>query len=531
MIYDKKAAANIIGCLIKNPDLFANTDKYLLIPNDFDHRLHRIIFSVVYNLFHSGAEIININEIHEYLKNYPELYDVFNKQKGSDFILTSQETAELKNFNYYYDRIKKMSLLRSLKEIGFSIEDWYVEGDYDIAKRQELEKQLEKTSIQEIVASYQGKLYEVESTFINKKNFKFASVAEELETLFETLKEVPELGLPLQGKLFTTITRGARKSKLYCMSGGTSYGKTRLAIGNACKLAFPFYWNNNKERWENNGCNQKVIFITTELDMTEVQTVILSNISGINEEKILNGHYSEEESKRAKQAIQIIKHFGENFYLYHMPDPTIEQLNNNIRRLVITKKFDCVFFDYIHTSPQLIGEFSGMRIREDVALLMVSTSLKNLANELEVFVWTGTQVNASEADADFADESCLRGSRAIADKLDMGTIIRKVGQSQLKMVKNIVQQTGMKPNMCFDIYKNRRSKYNRVKLWCQVDLGTARVTDLFLTDEFGNQIPIDLLYSVDVSAKCDITELFSQTRKKDLTGESSEKPKLIEITF
>lgn len=39
----------------------------------------------------------------------------------------------------------------------------------------------------------------------------------------------------------------------------------------------------------------------------------------------------------------------------------------------------------------------------------MATALKNLANELDTFIYSATQVNAVEVDIDFADESCIRG--------------------------------------------------------------------------------------------------------------------------
>ena len=40
---------------------------------------------------------------------------------------------------------------------------------------------------------------------------------------------------------------------------------------------------------------------------------------------------------------------------------------------------------------------------------MVVNALKNLANELNLFVWTGTQFNKNGMDDEFITENCLRG--------------------------------------------------------------------------------------------------------------------------
>ena len=49
----------------------------------------------------------------------------------------------------------------------------------------------------------------------------------------------------------------------------------------------------------------------------------------------------------------------------------------------------------------------------------------------------------------------------------------------------------MKPNMCYHIYKVRRGRYVRVKLWVYSDLGTCRTEDLFLTTNDYELINID----------------------------------------
>jgi len=42
----------------------------------------------------------------------------------------------------------------------------------------------------------------------------------------------------------------------------------------------------------------------------------------------------------------------------------------------------------------------------------------------------------------------------------------------------------------FHVYKNRRSKYKGVKLWSIADLGTCRITDLFVTNSKYELIPM-----------------------------------------
>lgn len=343
MIYDKRNAAVVLGCLLQQPSLLADSDKYMLTTDDFADRLHRILFSTIYNMFHSGVEQITVNEINAYLKSYPELYETFNNLKGNDAILTASEIAELGNFQFYYDKMKKMSLLRSLQQSGFDVSYWYIQDTYDIGKRQELEERLERATINEIVQFYTSKISNIESKFVNRQSFNFGDAFEGVEQLLEQLKKQPEIGLPLQGEVLTTITRGSRKSKFYLLSARSGIGKSRAMVGHACFLAYPLRWDLQTEKWIISGSTSKTLLITTELDRSEIQTMIISYLSGVNEEKILNGTAKGRELERIDMSMEIMKYYQDNLLIYHMPDPNVTQLNSNIRRLVITHGIRNVF--------------------------------------------------------------------------------------------------------------------------------------------------------------------------------------------
>ena len=47
----------------------------------------------------------------------------------------------------------------------------------------------------------------------------------------------------------------------------------------------------------------------------------------------------------------------------------------------------------------------------------------------------------------------------------------------------------LEPNFITDIYKNRRGKWTGVRIWRNIDLGTCRTVDCFVTDRRNE--PID----------------------------------------
>lgn len=522
MIYNKNAAARLLGVLFKNPERLSNTDKYMLSTNDFADLFHRIVFGQIDLLYQNGMVKLTVEGFIKELSRFPDRLATFKKNEGEDFLVKAVELDEDKNFDFYYAKVKKMSLLRELKEVGFDVSDWYCDDMMDLSRREVLELKLEDASLQTIIDDVQNKFLDVESKFINKKTFDIGTAASDIEETLRALGEETALGLPINGERLSTIILGARKKKVMSLSGESGSGKSRYAVANACKLAYPILWDIKKGRWTNSGSNQKIIFITTELTKDEIQTIMLAFVSGVDEEKILTKNLSESEQKRVSEAVNIIFNFEENFYIYHLPDPNVAQLRVNLKRYIYRFKVDAIFFDYIHTSPNLLSEFSGAKIREDVALMLLSTALKNIANEHNVFVWTGTQINGSIAPGAIAGVETIRGSRAIMDKVDAAMVLRAVAPEDLKLVAMLSQQTGRTPTHSIDIFKNRRGKHNKVRLWIALDLGTVRAEELFLTDQYGGLISMDIIRTVDSEAMYeDIVPLYKERVEKEPEERSS----------
>lgn len=529
MIYNKNAAARLLGILFKDPERLSNTDKYTLSTNDFADYFHKIIFGQIDLLYQSGMVKFTVDGFIKELARFPDRLSTFKKNDGEDFLVKAIELDESKNFDFYYMKIKKMSMLRELKDAGFDISDWYCDDMMDLKRREILEVKLEDSSFQDILDSIQNKFLDIESNFINKKTFDIDTAASDIEQTLKTLREETALGLPINGEKLSTMILGARKKKVMSLSGESGSGKSRYAVGNACKLAFPVLWDSKKGEWTNSGSNQKVIFITTELTKDEIQTIMLAFISGVQEKNILNGSLSPSEEKRIEEAVNIMFNFEENFYIYHLPDPNVAQLRVNLKRYIYRYKVDAIFFDYIHTSPNLLSEFAGARIREDVALMLLSTALKNIANEHNVFIWTGTQLNGSIEPGTIAGVETIRGSRAIIDKVDAAMVLRAVGPEDLKLIAMLSQQTGKTPTHTIDIFKNRRGEQNKVRLWIILNLGNVVTEELFLTDQYGSLISMDIIKTVDADAIYeDIVPLYTQRKVKE---EKNPRPEMVDLVL
>lgn len=82
--------------------------------------------------------------------------------------------------------------------------------------------------------------------------------------------------------------------------------------------------------WLKSGSNQSTLYITTELDKQEVQTMMLAFISGVNEDHILNWRYEGDEEKRIREAEQILQNMP--LYVEFIPDFSLQDIENCIKR-------------------------------------------------------------------------------------------------------------------------------------------------------------------------------------------------------
>lgn len=483
----------VIGTLMKSPVILAD-NKYIITKNDFDLPLAKNIFLAIDNLFRSyNTEAITSVDIDNYFQQIEGVYETFKAQNGLQYLNDCIALSNVNNFDFYYNRLKKLSALRALKKDGFDIGKIYNENEIDIAKEKMQQEKLNQMSLQDIFNTFLEELNDLQYDYICKDDSEEGFIADGASSLFEELQRNPEIGIPLQGEIYNTLVRGARLKKYYLISGASGTGKTRQMVGHACTIAFPEKYDTKDKKWIVTGEGEKILFFATEMEKEEIQTMILAHISGINEDKILNNYYeSPEEKQRVYDAIKIMNHYKNNFMFVRVGDPSIGQIKTLIRKEVLKHNIGYVFYDYIFSSPGLLAEYKDLNLREDVILMMTSIALKDLANELNIFMMSGTQLNEKWKDyKGIRDYNLIRGSKAIADKIDVGGISLPLTEEEHKAMDSVARKLGKDlPTQVQDMYKIRRGKYNRVRIWSKVDLGTCRTEDLFLTDLNGNVIDL-----------------------------------------
>lgn len=478
---------------MKKPSLLSEKDKYNLQPSDFESRFERYIFIAILNSYTNGAQSLSEIDIDNYLMEHKDQYLLFQQNNGISYLQDALDMSTPENFEYYYNRIKKFNCLKDLKKSGFDISEFYEENELN-PRQFEINQRFETLKPKDIFDGLKRKIYKVEGEYVEGDASVTTDVSVGIDELLEKLKNSPDAGARFQGKYFNTVTRGARKGKYYIVSFPSGGGKTRLLLGEACYLAFPMRYSWETMEWKITGNAEKTLFIATEQAKEEIQTMVVAYLTGINEDVILYGHFTKEQQTIIDQAKEVIKKYKNNLMIVQIPMPSVEIVKSVIRQNCIVNDTKNVFFDYIFSNPALLNEFRDLRIREDVALLMLSTALKDLAVEQDVFMMSATQLNSSQDtnEKGIKNQNSIRGSKSIVDKADIAMIGGLVPDDQRDQIAPYVAKYGM-PTQVYDVYKVRRGKWTNLKIWSNVDLGTCRRSDVFVTDSNIKEIEVPIM--------------------------------------
>ncbi len=495
----------ILANYAKDPALFED-ETYHITLDDFTEELHKIVFGSLYNLYHQGVNEFSSAIVLEYLENKPDKLQLYKASKGEEYIEQLKAAALDHTFAYYYNRVKKMTLLRMYNEACGMDLSWLYDKDnmFDPKKKKQQEEYLDNATLEDIADLIDKRVMDIRLKY-GENDFEVATQAGEgVVELLSQLKQSPDVGIPMYGKMINSITRGARLKRFYLRSASTGLGKTRTMAADACCFSCGTYYDLEQQKWIKYGTTEPTLFITTEQELSEIQTMILAFLSGVNEKHIVQNLYLEGEYERCLQAAEVLKKAP--LYVKTLPDFSMQDVEHLIKKEIREHNIRYICYDYLHTSLKILSEISskaGIKgLREDNVLFMMSTKLKEICVKYEVFILTSTQLNGDYRDAVRFDQNLIRGSKAVADKIDWGAVMLDITDSERESLKTIVEQSGLEmPTIKMSIYKNRGNDYNNILLWCKENRGICRIDPMFATDYSYHLIDIDDI-KIEVEPMC-----------------------------
>lgn len=492
--YDDVASAmQVIGGIVKKPSLLDDVGRYEFKADDFTSDLHKVVFQAIGTIYANGGSSITAGAINDILAAYPESYAKYKAANGNEWFVRLEAMADVSNFDLYYRRLKKMTLLRQYDMLGIDMGWLYDPDELDQKKRQRQMDDLDKMTLREIAERVNDRISRVTEDYVDNTDRVSVDACDGIDDLIQRLRDEPDFGVPLYGKYINTITRGARLKKFYIRSAASGVGKSRTMVADVCMIGCDQIYDTSRGQWVSTGVAMPTLFISTELELQEVQTMCLAFLSGVNEEHILSNRWDADEQARVSHAIDVLKRG--KITVDVICDFGLKDIENSIRRAHRERGVQYLFFDYLMSTMKILGEITsqtgGVKLREDNVLFMISVRLKDLANELGIFVMTSTQLSAEWKTDPIPDQNLLRGSKSVADKADVGLILLDVTEKDLDQIAPLCSKTGVVPNVKMSVYKNRRGSYNRIFVWMVADKGTCRYDPVFVTDFMYRPIPVE----------------------------------------
>ena len=328
---DITSVMQVIGCVFENPQLLDFTDKYWIWEEDFVDPFHKTVFGAIYKIHELGASKVSLESIADFLSTRPKSEALYKKNKGEEWLLKLSDSCMPSTFDYYYSRLKKMSLLRAYDNCGVDVTDIYdPDNILDTKKRELQEETLDNSTLFELADKVEAKVQNIRMTYVDDAFGEARQAGEGILGLIQKFKENPEVGVPLYGPLINTVTRGARLKKFYLRSAATGIGKTRSMIADACYIACSHLYDEVFGWIKTPSPPEPTLFITTEQELEEIQTMMLAFLANVNEEHILNGEYEGDEETRVLEAARILE--ASPLYVEELPDFSLKDVEDKIKK-------------------------------------------------------------------------------------------------------------------------------------------------------------------------------------------------------
>lgn len=491
--YDRRSACKVLGCLMLKPNLIkSRTD--IICSDYFGVRTHKVLYEVIEALAKTGQfETITLGDIENWMYNNAQVsYNkFFENGDESEWILNLIEDADLNTYSYYLDIVRKYAFLRDKLSSGQDVSDILDETQLDLRLLEEQRQRFYEMTLEDIIKHYDRKNLDVKSKYVMRDREDSRKSGDDADEIWEEFKKSPDYGWRSGSAFLDRISRGCRRGMFGLESRESGSGKSRTGVRRLCLLSCDELWSYEEQKFIPNPYGETIptLYIGTEMDLRkEIEPIIWATISGVEEHKIRTQSYTKEEEERLLKAKEISKRSP--IYLENEPNYDIEFLYTTVEEHILNHGIGAVIIDYIETTPALISEYAritrGMNISEHQVLFNLSTELKNIAKQYNVYVHAYTQIaEDARRNWEIRDSGAIKGSKSLQMKADLAIVAMKPTEKELLLVKESMARNcneDTEPNIVLHVYKCRGGSYGMVKIFGTQNLGSMKFVDLFITD-------------------------------------------------
>jgi len=358
----------VLGALMLEKDAYSIISEIILKPEYFYDKTHELIFEAIQNLVFKQKPVDILTVVEQLRKN-----GKLEAAGGVSYISQlSQKVLSSAHIDYHARIVAQKYLAREL--ITFSSEI--------------TSKAFEATSdVDDLMQEAESKLFEISQRNLKKDAVHIGPVITKAISLMHEAAERPDelSGLASGFKDLDKITFGWQNSDLIIIAARPSMGKTAFVLSMAKNMAV----------------NSNIPIAFFSLEMSDVQLVnrLIINVTELTGDKIKTGRLAEYEWHQLGSMVN--KLYSAPIYIDDTPSLSVFELRTKARRLVKEHQVKCIMVDYLQLMNA--GEKNLQRERE---VAIISSSLKNLAKELNIPVIALSQLNRK-----LEDRTQPRGSR------------------------------------------------------------------------------------------------------------------------
>ena len=127
-------------------------------------------------------------------------------------------------------------------------------------------------------------------------------------------------------------------------------------IADACYIGCGQMYDLETNQWVNTGMPQPTLYIATEQDINEIQIMMIAFLAAVDSDRISTGEYYEGEWERVMRAAEILRQG--KIYFESLPDFSLQDIENVIKKGIRDHEVTYIFHDYIHTSMKILEEIT-----------------------------------------------------------------------------------------------------------------------------------------------------------------------------
>lgn len=439
---DKNIAVEtmLIGAMYKNPDLYVEFGKLIVSKYDFADDATRFFydnFAVMYETFSQDFNETNVNAWMTQEKERLKKYKLYS---GYTIIKTWMDLAVEEDFKNYFNIVKKFSLVREYSRQGFPAERILAFDNFE---------KLTAKDIYRLIRSKADRIFTVidgdeESRIIND------GMVETVESLLVS----PDLGLPYPFEIINELFKGMSEQTFITVGMPSNFGKSRLMLYIAAYVSLVLKEKTFIMINEMTEKQLRYALITTVLNCPVFQKLHGVNIQKCEKEITIGlykdndgnyitrytdtlGKYTESEedyierlknsSLEFNQVLSVAKWIEDEtegrIFVKEMVRYDDTALEFEIRKAVLINNIKYVYYDTLKNNDSSAGDWSMFKL--------TATKLKQLANELKIYIYGSIQMTDSTHYTDplALNSNNISESKAIKHLMDMLLLCKQIDKS------------------------------------------------------------------------------------------------------